>query len=495
MNKILENKFIQWTLIVLGVISILILVVGSFFNRIGCDPAIILVNMERIAEGYIPYKTLHLNYPPILFYSYASFKWLLHIPYGCYPFYLALHWLYAIGCASCLYYISRKWGANQSISLFVAWLFFIVTHWVQGNEILFEIPSLFWGLFAICLFYKWEESCPAWQIIVGIVACFSFFTKQFGAGFILLLLWLIITSKSTEKWKLIGFYLLGYSIPLLICFACWGTDIYKSILLNGYGTDVMDVYYGIDSSLSTKVLRMLNSILYLSKRILPIIFVAVLLLPIIIKQHFKYRELLLCFFAIGGFSLQFYFVYGGGHYLLYMIPWGILFVPILTSFPSRWYVQYIVIGGIVITTALGVYSAFYNRVWKIYLHNGKSAYTNEWKMVKNVSDIVQDGETVFIPHFGLCPIYYTANLTPPLLAEIGFAMGPMELTVEKTIKCVSQADYVIDFSSKTIEELYQGAESFFYNDSIRTYVHKFHKDTVGKDIVIYHVKRPILIEQ
>ena len=495
MKDIFENKFVKWTLGILGVLSVLVLIIGSFFNSMDVDSAIILVEMERIAEGYMPYKSLHLNYPPLWFYINVALKWLFYVPYGCYPFYLAVHWLYAIGCASCLYYISRKWGANKMIAAFVAWLFFIVSHWPQGNEILFEIPSVFWGLLAISLFLKWKDSHPAWQIIVGALACCSFFTKQFGAGFLLLVLWLIVTSQSTTKWKQTGYYFLGYCIPLLVCFCCWGMDIYQSILFNGYGTDAMDAYWGRETTFTTKLVRLWENLMLFANRIVPFVYAALLLLPFMFKQD-KWREALCCFFGIGGFLLQFFFVHGGHHYYQYMIPFALLLIPIMLSLDLNKYIRsavWVIIGW---TMVLGIYSAYHNRVWKRYLHDGKKDYENQWKMGKTIADIVQDGETVFIPHGGICYLYYTANLYPSCMAEIGYGVGPMEVSVEAASKWVSEADYVLHFTSKMMYDLYQGQDyEYFYTDSIQQYVDQFPSDTFGTAIVLHYLNRPKITEE
>ena len=419
---------------------------------------------------------------------------LFHVPYGCYLFYLAVHWIYAIGCALCLYYISMKWGASKYVSALVAWLFFIVSHWPEGNEILFEIPSLFWGLLSISLFLKWKDSHPAWQIFVGALACCSFLTKQFGAGFLLLVLWLIIVSTSTNKWKQAAYYLLGYSLPLLICLVCWGTDIYQSILFNGYGTDKMDAYWGIETTLASILARMWDNLIYFINRFVPVVYLAILLLPFIIKQK-KWREALMCFFGIGGFLLQFYFVHGSLHYFLYMMPFALLLISIILTLNLNKYVRLIAYAVIGWTALIGMYSAYHHCVWKLYLQNGKQDYENQWNFGKQVANIVQEGETIFIPHYGLCYLYYTGNLYPSCMADIGYGVGPMELDIEHAAKWVANTDYVLHFTSKLMYDKYQGKDfEYFYNDSIQQYVDQFPSDTIEKETVIHYLNRHKLAE-
>ncbi len=487
MSNFLGHKGVKGSLAALGVLSVLGLIVGSFFNIIDTDSAVLLVEMERIAEGYAPYQTLHLNYPPLWYYINVALKWLFQVPYGCYPFYLAVHWLFAVGCAVCLYLISKRWGANSQIACFVAWLFFIIIYQQQGNEVIFEIPSVFWGVLAVCLYYHWHDRSPLWQILVGIVACGSFLTKQFGAGFLLLILWLILSSSSTDKWKQSAMYMAGYSLPLLLCLALFGPEMYRSILFNGYGTAEMDAFRGIETTPGMVLGRIGTNLLALCNHQVPVVYAALFLLPVLFRQH-KHREVLFCLFAIGGFALQFVFVHGGRHYLLYMIPFALLLVPLLMTMEAGKTVRYVVLFVIGIMTLNGVYAACHNRSLKRYVLDGEHDYANQWKSSEYIAETVQDGETVFIPHVGLEYLYYTANLYPPRMAETGYCTGPMEVTVDMCAQNVREADYVIHYTQEemcsTNEEIFE----YFYTDSIRQYVDQFPSDTLENAVVISKIR-------
>ena len=157
-----------------------------------------------------------------------------------------------------------------------------------------------------------------------------------------------------------------------------------------------------------------------------------------------------------------FFVGNCWHYHQYMIPFVLLLIPIVLSLDLNKYVRVVIWIIIGFTTALGMYSAYHNRLWKVYAHGGMQAYEKQWKFGNHIADIVQEGETMFIPHAGLAYVYYTANLYPSNITEIGYGIGPMELTIETTEKCVSEANYVLHFSQEMMGDPYFRARERLY---------------------------------
>ena len=179
-----------------------------------------------------------------------------------------------------------------------------------------------------------------------------------------------------------------------------------------------------------------------------------------------------------------------------MIPFAILLIPVLLSLDVHEYVRWGLWAVIGVMTILDTCSTFRYPVWLVYMHTGKQEYAHQWEMGRKVADIVQDGETIFIPHARLSYVYYTGNLYPSCMAEIGYGCGPMELTIEKAAKWVANTDYVLHFTRKDVNDKFYGRDfEYFYNDSIQQYVDQFPSDTLEKNIVIHYLNRPKLVRQ
>ncbi len=467
-----NKKVIYYLVTVIGVITAFIPIIGSLVNGIlHVDEPILLVEMERIAEGYMPYVDMHLNYPPLWFYLMAGLKYLFHIPYGNYLFYHIIHYIFVIANAILLAFICQNQGFSKITAWFSAWLFMISSHWLSGNAILFEMPSLFWGLLAMYLTQLQKPQLYIYSII-GIIASFSFLTKQFGAGFFFLVLIMILLSQKLS-WKHLIMYVVGYFIPICICLIIWRGTFMQSVLLNGYGTT--NAVDGTSVTLFTwsNVVWVLKQLGWLVIRCFPIL----LAIPLLFfhKLDKDQRVLfLVAIFGILGFSLQFLFVHwdraGLLHYYLYLIPFACLIIAYISESYK------VLIGGgkmliitlLSITTLLSLYSTYYNRAWKIYLRS--DGMKGDIEFAQKVASKVENGKTIWIVDANKENIYWLANLFPPNMTTVGYSCGSLEITKERAQLQIDSADYVLH----CIESDYCIPA---FTDSMKTYLSQFPTDT------------------
>lgn len=478
------GKTVKYTLLTLGGISILALMVLSFFRPLWVDPSVILVEMERIAEGYVPYKTMHLNYPPFWFYLMVGLKKLFHIPYGCYPFYLAVHYLFSIGCAYCVYGISKEFGSSKWLSLAAAWFFLFISMWLWGDSVLFEIPSVFWGLLACLFVLKSKDKRLVLCIVSGFVCALSFLTKQYGAGFLPLALWLLITSPSDKKVYRAGLFLLGYLIPVAVCLVIWGSDFVNSTLLNGYGGSNLREIAGDQT---TNVGRYIRGLFFVCTRF-PMIPLGVLLLPMAIKLD-KWKQTLFCLFGIGGFALQFCFLWLDSftlsgkalHYLLYLAPFIAILTVVLAAFNKR-------VPMLLLICSLAVsclFSAYKLVRWTIPEYFNKEEVEFQQKFTDAVKEIVGVSETVWVVDGDLEFLYYKADLKPAVMDKVAYSTGFFEMTAEKAKLEMRQVDYVIQYDWEGSSEFWRN----YYDTEVQSYVESFPKIKIGElkgsDVVVY----------
>ena len=449
MKGIVHKKFI---FIFGGVIALIPMVASLFRCQIAPDSAYYLIMVERMAEGYIPYKTLNLGYTPLWFYIMLLLKKLFLIPYGAYEVYLFFHYLFVVGIAWSMYKIARLFGCSTIISYLGAWTFVVYSHWLYGNIVLLEIPSMFWGILSAWLLLKMKEK-RQYNIIVisGIFCAFSFLTKQFGLGFMVLGLFLVFF-QSGFKWQKCILFIVSFFIPLLLCWIIW-KDSFVSLIFSDYGT-VSAEEAGWDISLSTKLNQIASSLWLFVWRIFPFLFVLPLILffeKSLTKPEFI--NIIWCVCGILGFSLQFYFVKCDYHYMLYMLPFAILIMCIVISSVSNKSVRYVTyVFGFVMIVII-VYSTFWNRVYKQYIKlNDKQ---EQRVTADKVNEILNgDSRDIWIANSHLFFIYYLSNLYPPNVSTIGYSFGPLGLNEDDALEQISSSDYVICLTEKVSSETY-----------------------------------------
>lgn len=441
-----------------GVIAIPI-VVSVFRIGVDCDSAYYICIGERILDGYTPYIDLCVGYTPIWFYIEALFKALFKIPSALYWPYHILFYFFEVSTAYFLYKFIVLLNTKKGVAYFGAGLFLLECHWLWGNNVLLEIPFLFWGLLSCWLVIKWQNKSDYLYLVVGCLSSFAFLTKQYGAVFFLLDLYAIIF-LAKKRFSTVLAYLIGYFIPILICIVLWGRSFVNLTLLNGYGT-IAAADAGYDISFGNKLLAMGSAFCFAIKFLSPMI----LLMPVFVKECYfqgRLRNVLFAYLGIFGFLLQFYFS-NSNHYFIPLAPFGTI---LITEFLSLYLEKkYIAIKLCVVCVCLFVslYKTYYNRVYKLYINSNERF--SQMELAKDIKNVVDADKNIFIIHSGIYYIYFLSDILPPNIKTIGYSFGPQGLNESECSQQISSADYVLRFSED------YSYESFF-TDSMKTLLEK-----------------------
>lgn len=452
--------------VVMALLSVLAITIGAIFkNWIFCDDAYYLCMVERISEGYIPYKSLGLGYTPLYFYILVGLKWLFHIPYGCYSAYLAFHFCIVLGCAYLLFAILKQLNVKSGVALFCSWLFIIMSHWIQGNCVLLEIPSVFWGLLSILLIQKWNQKSPLIFILIGIISSFSFLSKQYGAGFFLLdIFYILFCSHSDKRSKQICYLALGYSIPIIVCLSIWG-KAFIEVVFSGYGTQTA-VDNGIDFTIDRRFRSIWTNMKWFLWRVNPMIVVSLLTAPLFIRQK-RFALFSFCWCAIIGFSFQFFFVFSSTHYYLYVVPFGIILIGMMLSLDfqntrnGKW-LQYGIYSLTAVTVLFSSYSTFYNRLYKQYIK--KDSRNGQIENAEIIKGLVAQDEKIWV--HGPFEMYYLSNRLPPNIATIGYSFCTFGLNEQQAWEQVKNTDFVVRYTEDYDYLLY-------FTPEIKKYIEQF----------------------
>lgn len=477
MGFIYKNKNVLWYTFVSvsAIIALVPIVLCIFKNLYNHDSVYYLLMVERIADGKKLYTDVACGYTPLWFYLMAFVKKVFSIGYGNYEFYLAINFVMQLTSAFFVYKICRLFDFNKYVSYFVSWWFVMQTHFMEGNIILLEMPSLMFGLAAVYMSLAFKDSKDLWlYVLVGLVASCSFLSKQFGLGYFILCVFLVIVLMKNKSMRTM-YMLVGFMIPCVICQFIW-PDEFLNVVFSKYGTASASAA-GYDSSFSTKIMNVVQGTWdMIFKRYACVVPVSFLFIPLIIKQK-KSKEYLFCMCGVFGFMLQFYFTVGV-HYLLHVMPFVAILIALLLSLNCDKVMRVVMVIPIAIMMLYSIYGTYYNRVKKIYFGDQKE---EQIRVANAVKDRIPDGKTVWIVHGGLIPVYYIANVLPPNLSTIGYSFAPLGINEEEAFIQARSADYVLSYVTD-----YE-YESTYFTPRLKEYVWEHEVEYVTEDVVLHNM--------
>ncbi len=449
-----------------------------------CDSAYYLCTMAKMREGLVPYQDLAVGYTPLLFYVMYVLSAPLGISAYTPEYFLFIHFLFVAGNAICMYFITRYFSKNLYLALFVSWLYLISCYWIDGNYILLEIPSTFFGLLASCLILYHNKRSSWWFMLYGIVAACAFWTKQYGLGYFFLCALLIVFQK--KRWQKLGLYILGYVLTFIICFGIWGENLLP-LVTTGYGTKSA-IEAGYDRSLQGILYSYTDFITWFVKKNVPILPLSLLFVFVPFKDRAKRLEWLFCLFGFFGFSLIFIFNISL-HYCQYLLPFvlvlGLLlgtYLPLISNLYLRKGINIVYILLMSVTIVSNMNKTYRSRLFQVnpevQLHDEKCK-----AIAQTLQKYVQKDETIWIFQYDLIQVYYYGQFTPPNVKTRGYSFGSLAINQEKTWKNILVADYI--FMYNTIHP-----NEYVLTDSVKTYLEQYRAIPIDAETVLYDMRQP-----
>jgi len=410
--------------IFLAILAVVPYIYSILYAPVSLDGSYYLSMVERIRDGLIPYRDFTLEYTPVFFYITAFLKNLFSIGIN-YTFDLSFHFCLQLFVAFLLYKISDLIIQRKDYSYYVAIFYLLISYWITQYEFILEIPSMMWGFWAIYLAIKHKEKTTVF-ILVGTIASISFLTKQYGFGFLFLLIYLILFNSN--RWKQLMFFLIGYSIPILL-FLIFIPEISTVLFGNGYG--IQAVEKSVPDFFIDVLRRMGEACFYFVYRV-PVLLVALGLFQFIPRNQRKYAGLLL--FGIAGFMLQFVFALFN-HYALYIIPFVSLYTfMILNNIDKN---KIIFRAYLVILLVVFSFANFKN--YSRALSFNRELRSKQFHLAEKIKQKIEPGKTLYIADVRLVDLYYLMNVKP---TNMRYTFG-LTMTEELHFKQLHDANYIL----------------------------------------------------
>ena len=456
-NKKLNYFHLIWRIMLLG-IAVYPYILSIIYAPVQPDAGYYLAVIERIREGLIPERDFQVGYTPLFFFIIAFLKDLFNIGVD-YAFDLAIHFLFQILTTFFIYKTSIQLLNSKPRSYFVAVLYLLISYWICDYEFLLEIPSIMWGFMGIVLLLRNPKRYLSF-FFIGIVLSLSYLTKQYGLGFLVLTIFLMIFQlKNKIGLNYISLFA-GYTLPIFILII-FIPETTKILLGNGYGI-------GSENNTDNILIHFWNNayicISYFVYR-LPIILIAFLFFPLISNE----KRTLSIFLILGmiGFSFQFIFA-PLKHYLLYIVPFVTIYIFVVyESINKRKLLKYLYLILIILSFGFSI-----KRDYSRSLNFDKKLRLEQIEIKNKLLKHIEPSENIYISDYRLIYLYYLLNIHP---VDMNYSFG-IAINEQDHYCRIKKADNVITWNNyKTLyfnDFFSERVSNYFYYTKTKIFIYK-----------------------
>lgn len=206
------KTFKDLAVVILGVVLIASFVVSCCIRTVGHDAYYYIGVTKLILQGDIPFLNFHLDYTPLSFY-------LMCIPIKLFGASLTViafcSFFLHLTNTFLLYRLTRSCVASRKVCAIFCVMYLSLCYILDGHGYILEPYVTFWGLSSL-LFAKKEK----WVFIVlsGVCCAFSFLSKQYGLGYIVLLSFFYYFCSKKNRKKLCPQFLLWGTFLTIVSF-------------------------------------------------------------------------------------------------------------------------------------------------------------------------------------------------------------------------------------------------------------------------------------
>ncbi|MBP5318507.1 MAG: hypothetical protein J6Y77_03800 [Paludibacteraceae bacterium] len=393
-----------------------------------CDSGYYLAIARQMVDGHRLYSDIHCAYPPLWLYT-ASVIFRL-FPGMDYSGWLLLQ--AAVNLLTGLFagLVTYKFGQSRIFAVIAGWLFVCSSYNFGGDSVLLEVPSLLLGLVSAWLILSHPRGLCA-AFFAGLLAAAAMGVKQYGGGFILLNVGLLLYTRE-RFWKRLALYLAGAAI-LWAALLSLNPDMLM-IFRSGYGTSQTAEALYSDRPLLRHIPEALRLLLH---DFLPAL-VLLLWIPLYKQRHQAYA-LLWCLGGLVGFLGQFYFN-NGDHYYLYLMGMGSVAIGCMGAFFCHRSFWLSAIYCLLLCKTVNCQAVHYQTC--SWYRNGDKAFAG--RITENILSHTQPDSRLYVFNAEDFGQYYLTRLQPPRInGKLSYSFGPLVLTDSLVSQRIRHSDYIL----------------------------------------------------